>query len=94
MPPKSMKDKMEAEVRKLARLDGNKTCADCTERVFRYFQILPSTVSDVDMCLLADAWIRQHNTLCFCVHQVLRDSVSLYFISKTSNVVIYLLICS
>ena len=33
MPPKSMKDKMEAEVRKIARLDGNKMCADCTERV-------------------------------------------------------------
>lgn len=24
---------MEAEVRKIARLDGNKMCADCTERV-------------------------------------------------------------
>jgi len=37
MPPKV--DKIEAEIRKLAKLDGNKTCADCPEKVPGYVDL-------------------------------------------------------
>lgn len=37
MPPKT--DKIEAEIRKLAKLDGNRNCADCSEKVPGYVDL-------------------------------------------------------
>jgi hypothetical protein len=37
MPPKA--DKIEAEIRKLQRLEGNKSCADCSEKVPGYVDL-------------------------------------------------------
>lgn len=42
MPPKQ-KEKVEAEIRKLAKLEGNKTCADCTEKMPSYVNLTHKT---------------------------------------------------
>lgn len=42
MPPKQ-KEKIEAEIRKLAKLEGNKTCADCTEKMPSYVNLTHKT---------------------------------------------------
>ena len=33
MPPKTTKEKIEAEIRRLSKLEGNKQCVDCNEKV-------------------------------------------------------------